>query len=101
MQTRQKFTDLKHERVYCLYLGDGAFSQLALKGISMPTNVLIIDDDPFIHKVVRRALESHGFELNYALDGHTGIAAALDTKPDMILLDVEMPVLMVTKSVRS
>ncbi|MBL4680450.1 MAG: response regulator [Pseudomonadales bacterium] len=57
----------------------------------MSTNILLIDDDSFLHKMVRRALEPHGFVLRTALDGELGIKAALEEIPDIILLDVEMP----------
>ncbi len=57
----------------------------------MSTNVLIIDDDPLIHTIVRHALEPNGFTLQGADEGLSGITKALGMKPDIILLDVEMP----------
>jgi len=57
----------------------------------MLSNILVIDDDKFIHKVIVKALEPEGFVIASALDGRSGIDAALASKPDIILLDVEMP----------
>ncbi|MEW6991925.1 PleD family two-component system response regulator [Colwelliaceae bacterium 6441] len=57
----------------------------------MYSKILVIDDDKFIHKVISRALEPVGFEVEYAFDGDSGIDQALAKKPDIILLDVEMP----------
>ena len=57
----------------------------------MLSNILVIDDDKFIHKVITRALESAGFPVTCTLDGDSGIAEALKNKPNIILLDVEMP----------
>lgn len=55
------------------------------------TRVLVIDDDKFIHKMVKKSISSHDFEVNYALDGESGFEAAFSDPPDIILLDVEMP----------
>lgn len=57
----------------------------------MPANILVIDDDKFIHKVITRSLESVGFTVECALDGKTGIMKAQEYNVDIILLDVEMP----------
>mgnify|MGYP000586015003 CR=1 FL=1 len=52
--------------------------------------LLSIDDDPFIHKMVQRSLDSN-YIVTTASDGTEGIKVALKEKPDIILLDVEMP----------
>jgi DNA-binding response OmpR family regulator len=57
----------------------------------MSKNVLVVDDDKIVHKIIRRALEPVGFTVSSALDGESGIASVLENKPDIILLDVEMP----------
>ncbi|MFN3237315.1 MAG: PleD family two-component system response regulator [Pseudomonadales bacterium] len=57
----------------------------------MNIQVLLIDDDRFIHKVVKRAIEPEGFGLACASDGEEGLGMALDQVPEVILLDVEMP----------
>jgi len=59
--------------------------------VSSPAKILTIDDDRFIQKVVSRALEPGGFITQVASNGEDGISRALEDKPDIILLDVEMP----------
>jgi CheY-like chemotaxis protein len=54
-------------------------------------DVLAIDDDKFIQKVIRKALESSGLSVRTADDGESGIKEAIRKLPSIILLDVEMP----------
>lgn len=53
--------------------------------------ILLIDDEPSIHKVVTAYLTAEGFEHMSAMDGPSGLAAARAFKPDLILLDVMLP----------
>jgi len=54
-------------------------------------NVLAIDDDKFIQKVITRSLNSDTLVVRTANDGESGIEEAIRNVPDLILLDVEMP----------
>ncbi|MBC7859936.1 MAG: EAL domain-containing protein [Burkholderiaceae bacterium] len=54
---------------------------------------LVIDDDPFIRLLARDALEKSGLRVAEAGDGATGLAAIAALAPDIILLDVMMPVM--------
>ena len=57
----------------------------------MPS-VLIVDDDPFIRKLIATTLEDvAGFELVEAGDGHDALAAAARERPELVFLDIEMP----------
>ena len=53
--------------------------------------VLIIDDEKLLVKSTCMALAHYGFEVKGALDGEEGLRAALDYKPDVVLLDIMMP----------
>jgi PAS domain S-box-containing protein len=53
--------------------------------------VLVIDDDPTVHDLLRRALARRGFRVESATDGATGLERARSLRPDAILLDVLMP----------
>ncbi|SDD82778.1 response regulator transcription factor [Glycomyces harbinensis] len=53
--------------------------------------VLVVDDDPALAEVVARYLRREGFEVDYAADGATGLARALSTLPDLVVLDLMMP----------
>jgi DNA-binding response OmpR family regulator len=61
--------------------------------LSGTTRVLIVDDDPALSEVVARYLEREGFEVGLANDGATGLAMALDTLPDLVVLDLMLPVI--------
>jgi CheY-like chemotaxis protein len=43
--------------------------------------------------MLRRRLAKHGYEMIVAEDGQKGIEAALREKPDLILMDLSLPVL--------
>ena len=53
--------------------------------------VLIVDDEPQIRRVMRTALESHGYEPYEARTGEEGLEALREFDPDVILLDMNMP----------
>jgi two-component system, cell cycle response regulator len=57
----------------------------------MAQKVLIIDDSDAIHGLLKVRLQSEPIELHFASDGESGLARAFDLKPDLILLDVDMP----------
>jgi two-component system nitrogen regulation response regulator NtrX len=56
----------------------------------MPT-VLIVDDEPNIRRMVGALLGAEGYEVRDAHDGATGLTRALETEPDVLLLDLMMP----------
>lgn len=56
------------------------------------TKVLVIDDDNNICELLRMYLEKEGYEVRTANDGQAGINAFRMYEPDMVLLDVMMPV---------
>jgi len=62
-------------------------------GSGMAGTVLLIDDDPTVHDLIQRALSKRGFRVESALDGATGLERVHDLMPDVILLDVLMPVM--------
>ena len=55
------------------------------------TTVLIVDDEPAIVQLVRLTLESPRVRVLEAPDGATAIDRALSMRPDLILLDVDLP----------
>ena len=58
-----------------------------------PNRVLVIDDEEAIHKLVIARLHPEGIEVTSELDGERGIERALEDSPDLILLDIGLPVL--------
>ena len=53
--------------------------------------VLIVDDDPSVHDVLRATLTKEGYRLLHAHDGAQALELASQEKPDIITLDVMMP----------
>jgi len=56
-----------------------------------PIKVLVIDDDVDVAEVVTVLLDVCGYQVATALSGREGIEAVSIFKPDVILLDLEMP----------
>lgn len=55
------------------------------------TKILIIDDDTSLCELLADYLQSHGLEVEQAHEGPTGLRQALDSGPDLVLLDVMLP----------
>jgi len=55
------------------------------------TKIAIIEDDPVISQMYRMKFEAEGFSVQLANNGSRGVSLVKDFKPDMILLDLEMP----------
>jgi CheY-like chemotaxis protein len=55
--------------------------------------VLVIDDEPDVRWLLRLSLEREGHEVILAEDGLRGVAMAQRQKPDVIVLDLMMPVM--------
>lgn len=53
--------------------------------------ILLIDDEPSIHKVVTAYLKAEGYDYLSAMDGPSGLKAAKVFKPDIIILDIMLP----------
>jgi len=53
--------------------------------------VLVIDDDPYVHDMLRRTLPRETYDLAVATAGEAGLARARELKPDAILLDIVLP----------
>jgi len=53
--------------------------------------ILVVDDDPGILRTVRTNLRGHGFEVETAETGRAALEAYARVRPDMILLDLELP----------
>ena len=59
----------------------------------MATKALVIDDEAPIRLLCRVNLEAEGMEVIEAGDGESGLELARSERPDVVLLDVMMPVL--------
>jgi CheY-like chemotaxis protein len=55
--------------------------------------ILVIEDEPKNRKLLREFLTQNGFLIREAVDGQAGLEAALAAPPDLILMDIQLPVL--------
>jgi two-component system, cell cycle response regulator DivK len=54
--------------------------------------ILIVEDDELNRDSLRRLLRRRGFEIVLAVDGEDGVATARAEAPDLILMDMSLPV---------
>ena len=59
----------------------------------MAVSVLIVEDDRNIAELLQMYLEKEGYAVTIAADGGQGLAKFQAIKPDLVLLDVMMPVM--------
>jgi two-component system, cell cycle response regulator DivK len=57
------------------------------------TRVLLVEDNEMNRDMLSRRLRRRGFEVLIAADGAQGLAMAAAEKPDLILMDMSLPVL--------
>jgi twitching motility two-component system response regulator PilH len=55
--------------------------------------IMIVDDSPTEVHIMKTALEKHGFQTMSAADGSECLTLARELRPDLIFMDVVMPVL--------
>ena len=55
------------------------------------TKILLIDDDPDVHTLVKKILEPKSYDVVCAYDGDEGLRKVVEERPDLIILDVIMP----------
>jgi two-component system cell cycle response regulator DivK len=59
----------------------------------MNKRILVVEDTEDNRQIMRDLLSSVGYELIEAVDGATGVEAAIRENPDLILMDIQLPVL--------
>lgn len=58
-----------------------------------PIRILVVDDDPGFSEIVSTKLQAAHFEVFTAFNGEEAITAVNEYAPDLVLMDVQMPVL--------
>ena len=53
--------------------------------------ILLVDDDVKSSMLLKRFIETEGYEVHFAPDGLTGLEMYRKISPDLILLDINMP----------
>jgi two-component system alkaline phosphatase synthesis response regulator PhoP len=72
----------------CFYLYN-----VKLNEVFMAKKILIIEDDPGIQMSITDEFESEGYNVSTAADGEEGLKMVRDQRPDLIILDVMLPIL--------
>lgn len=57
----------------------------------MSQKVLVVDDDPIMHRVLKHYLERNGYEMLSANNGREAIEVTMRELPQLVVLDVRMP----------
>jgi two-component system cell cycle response regulator DivK len=57
----------------------------------MTKRILVVEDQEDLRGVLRDLLTGSGFEVAEAGDGHAGVAKAKSERPDLILMDIQLP----------
>ena len=58
-----------------------------------PTRILVVDDEPDVVMFIARTLNSEGFDVISAYDGISALDLAENESPDLIVLDIMMPMM--------
>lgn len=61
--------------------------------MNIKKHVLIVDDDAMSRRLFGAKLASAGFEILYAKDGNEGREMARRFQPDLVIMDIRMPVM--------
>jgi two-component system cell cycle response regulator DivK len=59
----------------------------------MTKRILVVEDQEDLRGMLRTLLTGSGYEMIEAADGKAGVAQAKTERPDLILMDIQMPVL--------
>ena len=55
--------------------------------------ILLVEDNEMNRDMLSRRLERRGYEVVIATDGLAGVEAALSAKPDLVLMDMSLPLI--------
>lgn len=75
--------------------GPKKLKRLHLKGDEQKqaTRILYVEDAEVIRDTISRLLEVYGYKVAYARNGQEGVEMALKWKPDLVLMDLRMPIM--------
>ena len=81
-------------------LGKGATFQMQLpiraefrKATTMTKRILVVEDQEDLRGILRDLLTGSGYDVAEAADGGDGVAKAKSERPDLILMDIQLPIL--------
>jgi DNA-binding response OmpR family regulator len=59
--------------------------------LKVSRKILIVDDDPAVHKLITKRLESGPYQIQSVFDAPTAITEIRKFRPDLVILDLMMP----------
>jgi two-component system, OmpR family, alkaline phosphatase synthesis response regulator PhoP len=73
--------------------GAGALPRrvLGVGPVAMMKNILVVEDEPEIARVIRDYLHAAGFMVSVAADGESALQSARTSRPDLVVLDLGLP----------
>ncbi len=73
--------------------GKKTFGENVEKPSSPPKKILVVEDETSLLNALESVLSSEGFKVTTAANGKEGLKAAIENSPDLILLDLLMPIM--------
>ncbi|WP_210420657.1 ATP-binding protein [Aquisphaera giovannonii] len=71
--------------------GDGVAAERGPAPPPLPLRILLVEDNDLVRGLLKEVLRLDGHEVSEASDGPAGLAALLDQKPDVALVDIGLP----------
>jgi len=59
----------------------------------MPKHIVVVEDDANLLQILTKLLKKEGYLVTSAADGQAGLVAAMRDRPDLLILDVNLPVM--------
>ncbi len=64
---------------------------MARFGGEAPLHILVVDDDDAVRESLGLSLETYGYDVDYAADGQSALAAVARLRPEAVVTDIQMP----------
>ncbi len=73
----------------------GDLSESAIPSVDgwLTKTIMIVDDNPVSRELIRDALEGRAYHVVEAVNGVEALARIQDTSPDLVLMDIQMPIM--------
>lgn len=63
-----------------------------MRAAAVVATILVVEDSPELVALLQQVLGEHGFAVRSAADGELGLESALENEPDLLILDIGLPV---------
>ena len=94
VSNKETLNDILCRDLYYYEIGHSNTNDVKKKSVQVSLKrktILIVEDNELLRKIYSDFLNGHGYEVTEAKDGVEGLKEALSVKPDLILMDVNMP----------